>query len=177
MKPIDEKTSIPQTVHACGQPVSSPKEPAVRVFYDGGCPLCRREIAHYQRLPGADQLAWVDINQPEIRLKDFGLDRAAAMASLHVLDAAGRWHIGAWAFAEMWSRLPGYRWLTVILRKSGSLPLVDRAYALFARWRLRRRCEQPADGSATPLCVMPAGGLPSPSVSGQAAQTNQTQGE
>jgi len=36
------------------------------VFYDGGCPLCRREIAHYRRIDGDRQLCWIDIHaQPE----------------------------------------------------------------------------------------------------------------
>ena len=35
------------------------------VFYDGGCPLCRREIAHYRRIDSAERLRWVDaLNEP-----------------------------------------------------------------------------------------------------------------
>ncbi len=33
--------------------------PAFTVYFDGSCPLCRREIALYRRLPQAAQLAWV----------------------------------------------------------------------------------------------------------------------
>ena len=33
------------------------------VFYDGGCPLCRREIAHYQRIDRERRIQWTDIQQ------------------------------------------------------------------------------------------------------------------
>jgi len=37
-------------------------EPApLTVFYDGACPLCRREIAFYQRLDRAQRLVWRDV--------------------------------------------------------------------------------------------------------------------
>jgi predicted DCC family thiol-disulfide oxidoreductase YuxK len=114
---------------------------ATRVFYDGDCPLCRREIAHYRRLRGADRLVWVDIAHDQATLDAHGLSREAAMAKMHVLDAAGQWQTGARAFAEMWSHLPVYRWLARILRNTGTLPVLDRGYSLFARWRLLRRCD------------------------------------
>ena len=111
------------------------------VFYDGACPLCRREIAHYRRLRVADRLAWVDISNDQATLDAHGLSRQAAMERLHVRDAAGNWQTGAWAFAELWAHLPRYRLLSGLLRRTGALPLLDRAYTLFARWRLRRRCD------------------------------------
>lgn len=114
---------------------------AVRIFYDGACPLCLKEIAHYRRLPGAERLAWIDISRDQAALDEHELSRADAMARMHVLDAAGQWQTGAWAFAEMWSHLPRYKWVALVLRKTATLPLVDRAYGVFARWRLRRRCE------------------------------------
>ena len=109
------------------------------VFYDGGCPLCRREIAHYQKLQGADSLEWLDITKNRDRLVGYGLTDDEAMARFHVLDAAGRWQTGVWGFIELWSHLPAYRWLAHLLRRSRLLPLLDRAYARFARWRWRRR--------------------------------------
>ena len=36
-------------------------EPApIRVYYDGACPICSREIAFYRARPGAQGFAWVD---------------------------------------------------------------------------------------------------------------------
>ena len=32
------------------------------VFYDGACPLCSREIAHYRRRQDSDDLLWLDIS-------------------------------------------------------------------------------------------------------------------
>ena len=112
-----------------------------QVFFDGACSLCRREIAHYRGLRGATRLAWVDISRDRTLLDQYGIGFAAAMERLHVRDAAGSWHTGAWAFAELWSHLPGYHWLARLLRASGTLPLLDRGYSMFARWRLRRRCD------------------------------------
>ena len=110
------------------------------VLFDGGCPMCRREIAHYRRLEGSDRLAWVDIARtPDIEQR-FGVSHAAAMAHLHVRDAAGEWQVGAHGFVEIWGHLRGYRWLGRAVRLLHLTPLLDHAYHRFARWRLKRRC-------------------------------------
>ena len=103
--------------------------------------MCRREIAHYRRLPAAERLRWIDIASNRAALDVHGLRREVAMARFHVRDAAGTWHTGAFAFAELWSHLPGYRWLAWSLRRLRLLGLLDRWYGPFARWRLRRRRE------------------------------------
>ncbi len=110
------------------------------VLYDGGCPLCVREIAHYRRQPGADRLMWVDITrEPDLEGR-FGIARDRAMARFHVRDARGRWLTGVGGFAEVWSHLPGYRLLARAMRRRSLLRLLDRFYDHFARWRLARRC-------------------------------------
>ena len=118
------------------------------VFFDGACPLCRREIAHYKRLSGADCLNWIDITQSRALMFNYDLDPETAMARFHVLDASGHWQTGAWGFAELWSHLPGYRWFASALRTLHLLPLLDRGYTMFARWRLRHRCSDRACNSA-----------------------------
>ncbi len=122
-------------------------DPAATVFYDGACPLCRREIAHYRRLRGAERVLWIDIARADAPLATYGLSRELAMARLHVRDTAGHWQTGAFGFAELWSHLPGYRWLARTLRLLRLLPLLDRVYASFARWRLRRACDERTCGS------------------------------
>ena len=119
------------------------------VFFDGSCPLCRREIAHYRRSRYADRLAWIDLSSDQATLEVHGLSRQEAMERLHVLDAAGNWQTGAWAFAELWSHLPRYRLLASLLRHTGLLPPLDRVYNVFARWRLRRRCDSIACSAAS----------------------------
>lgn len=111
------------------------------VLYDGGCPLCRREIAHYRRLRALRELHWVDIARPDFAARAWGVSHAAALAQFHVRDAHGEWHIGAHGFVELWSHLPVYRHLAGLLRLLRLTPLLDRAYRRFARWRLARRCD------------------------------------
>jgi len=115
--------------------------PAVpTVFYDGACQLCRREIGHYRRLDRAARIVWLDISQDTAALQAHGLSLEAAMERLHVLDADGVMQTGAYGFATLWDALPGYRWLSRTLRVTRTLARLDRAYAVFARWRLQHRC-------------------------------------
>ena len=83
--------------------------PLLTVYFDGSCPLCRREIALYRRLPQAAQLAWVDVSAGQALGED--LSCAAAMARFHVRDTQGRLFSGAAAFSLMWRQFPGWRWL------------------------------------------------------------------
>ena len=113
----------------------------ITVFYDGQCPLCSREINHYRRLRGSDRVSWIDISTNQAALEAHQLRRDTSMARLHVRDASGRWHTGAWGFAELWSHLPAYRWLAKTIRSLRLLPALDRIYTRFAHWRIQRRCD------------------------------------
>lgn len=108
-------------------------------FYDGGCPLCRREIQHYRRLDRTGDVQWLDISAPGVQLEPFGITRTTAMSRFHVLDSTGRMQTGAAAFIALWSALPYYRWLAGLLRSLRLVPLLERLYVPFARWRLARR--------------------------------------
>jgi predicted DCC family thiol-disulfide oxidoreductase YuxK len=86
----------------------------LQVFYDGGCPVCSREIAFYKARPGADGFEWVNVAGGCAALGP-GLTREAALARMHVRLADGTLLSGAAAFAAMWRQMPGFRWLGALL--------------------------------------------------------------
>jgi len=114
--------------------------PRPTVYFDGGCPLCSREIAHYRRLDKHGDILWVDITRDAEQVTRSGHERVDLMRRFHVLDTRGNWQTGAWGFAEMWAHLPYYRWLSLALRFSRLLPVLDWCYGYFARWRTAERC-------------------------------------
>jgi len=105
------------------------------VYYDGGCPVCAREISFYQRRPGAECLAWVDLTRAEDAALGPGLSRAAALARIHVRRADGRLIEGAAAFGEIWRCMPGLRWLGLLLGVPPFGALAEFGYRLFLRAR------------------------------------------
>ena len=72
--------------------------PKTILFYDGGCPLCSREIKHYRRLDSADRIDWIDISRDASLLQAMGVTLETAMARLHVLHRDGWLATGAYAF-------------------------------------------------------------------------------
>lgn len=116
---------------------SAPKEDTLTVLYDGGCPLCRREIAHVKHLAQrqADSgLCFTDIScSDDTTVSD--LERKALLARFHVQRADGSRLSGAAAFVAMWSRLPGWRWLARLARLPGMLGVFETGYNAFLRVR------------------------------------------
>ncbi|MEM7259210.1 MAG: DUF393 domain-containing protein, partial [Pseudomonadota bacterium] len=111
----------------------------VTMFYDGGCPLCDREVAHYKRLDTANKVAWVDIDENTAALKPHGITLEAAMRRLHVTDRNGQLVTGAFAFHTLWRELPYYRWLARVVSPKFVLRALDVVYNRFAARRFARR--------------------------------------
>lgn len=94
-----------------------PPAPLV-VWYDGACPLCRREIALMRRLDRRGRINFVDVAEGDAACP---IDRAELLARFHALEN-GQLRSGAAAFAAMWRAIP-------LLRPFGEaarLPLIER---------------------------------------------------
>lgn len=105
------------------------------VYYDGACPLCRAEIATYQRTEGGESLQWIDASDCEPAVLGPDLDRASALARLHVRRPDGTLAHGAAAFAAIWSELPSWRWLAQMAKLPGVLSVMNVGYHLFLKLR------------------------------------------
>jgi predicted DCC family thiol-disulfide oxidoreductase YuxK len=105
----------------------------VTVWFDGGCPLCRREIALMRRLDRRARIAFIDVASPDSICP---IDRAALLARFHA-EEDGRIHDGAAAFAAMWRAIPVLRPLGLLARNRMVLGLLERAYVRFLRLRPR----------------------------------------
>jgi predicted DCC family thiol-disulfide oxidoreductase YuxK len=129
-----------------------PDTPSVTVFYDGSCPLCRREIGLYGRAEGAGTINWCDVSASAELPRD--LTAAQAMARFHVRDEAGVLTSGAKAFIVLWLSLPRWRWLGR-LASVPPIPLVlEGLYRLFLRFRpalqrVARRLDRRSGGAAS----------------------------
>ncbi len=101
------------------------------VWHDGGCPLCRREIALMRRLDRRGAIDFIDAGEAGAACP---IDRQAMLARLHARED-GRLLSGAAAFAAMWRAIPLLRPLGLAARNPRVLAGLERAYRLFLRAR------------------------------------------
>ncbi|WP_448663013.1 DCC1-like thiol-disulfide oxidoreductase family protein [Sphingomonas sp. CJ20] len=101
------------------------------VWFDGGCPLCVREIAWIRRLDRRRAIRFVDL---ESDAPDCPIDRGALLARFHAQEG-GVLLSGAAAFAAMWRAVPLLRPLGLIARNRHMLGLLEAAYVRFLRVR------------------------------------------
>jgi predicted DCC family thiol-disulfide oxidoreductase YuxK len=103
----------------------------VTVWFDGACPLCRREIAAMRRLDRRGRIAFVDVALADSACP---LDRADLLARFHAREGDTMLS-GAAAFAAMWRAIPLLRPLGLAARLPVVEWLLERAYRRFLRWR------------------------------------------
>ena len=104
------------------------------VWHDGGCPLCRREIALMRRLDRRGKIDFVDVMRlPEALCP---IDRATMLVRFHASEN-GQLLTGAAAFAAMWRAIPLLRPFGLAARSPWILAKLERLYLLFLRLRPR----------------------------------------
>lgn len=114
----------------------------VTMFYDGGCPLCKVEVKHYQDLDKQQHIEWVDITKNQEILKQYNIPFDNAIRHLHVLDKKQKVQIGAYAFVTLWKELPYYRILAVFFYIPMSKFMLNIFYKIFAKFRYKTRCDE-----------------------------------
>ncbi len=103
----------------------------ILVWYDGACPLCRREIAFMRRLDTAGAITFLNLASDEVA---FPLDHGRLLARFHASED-GRMLSGAAAFAAMWRAIPRLRPLGIAARNPVVLAMLERLYRVFLRMR------------------------------------------
>ena len=106
------------------------------VYYDGLCPLCSREIAHYRKKAVGDPVRFVDITDPEFNAAAHGLDPLRVRRLMHV-RVGDEIRVGLDAFLALWEAIPAYRRFGRVARLPvlhGLLTLGYRAFAAVRPW-------------------------------------------
>lgn len=108
--------------------------PPVRVWYDGACPLCLREIALMRRLDRRGAITFVDVAAGAD--PSCPIDRAQLLARFHA-EEDGVVYSGAAAFAAMWRAIPLLRPLGLAAQNLTVLRVLEAAYLRFLKVRPR----------------------------------------
>ena len=109
-------------------PVSSNE---VIVWYDGGCPLCTREIDLMRTLDKRKAITFVDATTQGLVCP---IDRSALLSRFHASED-GKMLSGAAAFAAMWRAIPGLRPLGLAARNLIVLAVLEFLYLQFLKIR------------------------------------------
>ena len=121
---------------------------AIRVFFDGQCPLCSREIYFYKQQEGSSSIEWIDLAEENFDKLPSGLNQEIAMSKFHVVTANGKLVSGGEAFSSLWLSLPKFEWAGRLFKYSLIASILEVAYKVFLPCRpilqrlLRRKPRQ-----------------------------------
>lgn len=108
----------------------------LKVFYDGACGVCDKEMAYYRTI--ADQrVRFINIAAEDFHPERYGKKAAEFQKELHVCDAHNRFYTGVEAFRKLWDVLPSpfYPLLSLFVGLPGINLAAHCGYAVFARFR------------------------------------------
>lgn len=104
----------------------------VKVWFDGACPVCSREIAIMRRIDRTGAIDFVDVSQGGD--PSCPIDQTQLLARFHA-EENGEVLSGAAAFAAMWRAIPRLRWLGLLARNRVVLRVLEWFYLGFLRFR------------------------------------------
>lgn len=106
----------------------------MKVFYDGDCPLCAKEMQSLQHSDHNKVIQLIDIQSDDFSSNYPGIDKQQALNILHGQSDDGKMHYGLDVTYLAWSAVGKHRWLK-LLRIQPVKWFADRAYLFFARNR------------------------------------------
>lgn len=122
---------------------------AFEVFFDGACPLCRREIEMVRRLDRKRRVACTDIAAAGFDPAPLGKTHEELMACIHGRLADGTIVEGVEVFRQIYAAV-GFGPLVALTRVPPVSWVLDAAYTWFAKNRLRLTGRCADDACAVP---------------------------
>lgn len=121
-------------VRRCPLKPQSSSHERFEVFYDGQCPMCKREIDMVRRKDKSQRLLLTDISRNDFQPTDRSLD--TLMREIHGRFPSGEYVVGVDVFREIYSRL-GFGAFVGVSRVFGIRHLLGLGYRAFSYWRFK----------------------------------------
>lgn len=116
--------------------VETTKPAEIEVFFDGGCPLCLREINYLKARDRQGKIKFTDIDAPDFPAKSCEKTYDELMAKIYGRLPDGTWITGVEVFRRLYSAV-GFGPLVMVTRLPVISQVMDLGYHLFAKNRLR----------------------------------------
>ena len=110
----------------------------IRVFYDGKCGLCSKEISYYKRIAPKNIFEWHDIASNPKKLKEIQVSQYDALMYLHATDQKSNLKIGVDAFILIWSNIKYWKILSILVRTPIIYSVAKMIYKSFANYRFKK---------------------------------------
>ncbi len=115
------------------------------ILFDGGCPLCQREVSFLRLKDVSKSISFVDINSSSYKPELFSdISYREAMGSIHAIKASGEVIKNLDVFREAY-RIVGLGWIYAPTTLPVLAPVFDKVYQLWAGWRLNLTCRPSLD--------------------------------
>lgn len=108
----------------------------IEVFFDGECPLCRREIDWLKSKNHSGKVQFIDIAESNFDASKFGKSWDELMAEMHGRLPDGTWVTGVDTFVILYQTLQ-IGWMVNWTRWTWMRPFTNWGYRVFARNRVR----------------------------------------
>ena len=106
------------------------------LLFDGGCPLCLREVKFLRSRDTLENISFIDIDSPKYQPDLYsGISYKDAMGRIHAINESGEILKDVAVFREAY-RLIGLGWIYAPTSWPILGSLIDQVYKLWAQWRL-----------------------------------------
>ncbi len=106
------------------------------LLFDGGCPLCQREVSFLRSRDSMNKIIFVDIDSPDYNPELYSrITYREAMGKIHAITCSGKVLQGVQVFREAYG-LVGLGWIYSPTTWPVLGSLIDVFYQLWAHWRL-----------------------------------------
>ena len=117
----------------------------VKVYYDGLCVVCSKEMDVYKKKDVEKKIHFIDISSSVFDASLEGLDSQKVKKVLHVKDSHNKLHTGVDGFIAIWDVLGILRPLSKMAQSRFLRPFFDLGYFSFAKIRPllpKKKCDQ-----------------------------------
>ena len=88
----------------------------IKVFYDGKCNICKKEINFYSKIDKFNNFDWINIHKNTKEIKKIGLSKEKLLSVLHIQTQNGSIVKGVDAFGIMWSKFKYLKFLSFLIK-------------------------------------------------------------
>lgn len=106
----------------------------LRVFFDGSCHLCDKEVKHYLKKDKDNMLIPVNIMAKNFNASHYNLDEKQVHIHMHSMTESGKVFTKVDTFIEIWKRIPSYNFMAKLASKTPVKWLLDKGYIVFAEF-------------------------------------------